>query len=245
MWFDSILIGPAECFVVDDGVRDLEHVGLVVDLGLDDIADHAEDTGVDLDSANDMEHEGGRNVVGVLELGVLPGDRCDHVGEDWHVDGEDGCPDWSWAGVGLSFDSKVRILPHRHDDTLEDRTAFDPKMRLVLAIVAAGRLHPGGVATGIGDVLLQLLDVDSIELAILDRLLGSVPSGVACREEEEEDVLDILVEEEEEEVAAAANFVGTIGSRPWCESDVAGVRATHYSDLLNHYGTDVAKRESC
>ena len=244
VWLDSILVDPAECIVVDDGVQGLEDGGLVVDLGLDDVADRAEDTEVDLGSADDMEHEGRRGVVDVVELGVLPGDRCDHVVEDRHVGGEDGCSGWSLASVGLSFDSKASILLHRDDDMSEDRTVFDPKAGLVLAIVAARVLHPGGVAAGVGNVLLQLVDVDSIELAILDRLLGSVPSGVASQEEEE-DVLDCLVEEEEEEeeeAAAAANFVGTTGSRPWCESDVAGVRATHYSDLSNRYGKDVAKR---
>ena len=225
-------------------MRGLEDGGLVVDLGFDDIADPVEDTGVGLDSASDMEHEGRREVVGVVELGVLPGDRCDHVVEDRHVGGEEGCSGWSLGNVGLPFDSKVNILLRHHDDASEDRTVFDPKARLVLAVVAARMLHLGGVATGIGGVLLQLVDVDSIVLAILDLLLGSVPSGGAYQEEEEEDVLDILAEEEEG-AAAAANFVGTTGSRPWCESDVAGVRATHYSDLSNHYGKDVTKRESC
>ena len=226
---DSILVDPEEGFV-DGGAQGLEGGGLVVDLGLDDIADHAEDTEVGPDSANDLWSGGRSEVVDVEVLGVLPGDRCDHVVEDWHVGGEDGCSGWSSVNVGPSFDSKVRILLHHHDDASEGRTAFDPKTRLVLSIVAVEMLHPGGVATGIERVLLRLVGVDSIDLAILDRLLGNVSSGVASREEEEEDVLDSLVEEEEE-AAAAANFVGTTGSRPWCESDVAGVRATHYSDL--------------
>ena len=90
---------------------------------------------------------------------------------------------------------------------------LDQKTGLVLAIVAARVLHPGEVAAGIGSALLRLVGADSIELAILDRLLGNVPSGVASQEEEEEDVLDCRVEEEEE-VAVAANFVGATGSRP-------------------------------
>ena len=75
-----------------------------------------------------------------------------------------------------------------------------------------------------------------------------IVSWVVCRrvwrlmEGEEEDVLDVLLEEEEE-AAAAANFAGTTGSRPWCESDVAGVLATHYSDLSNRYGKDVTKEK--
>ena len=230
VWLDSILVDPEEGFVVDDDAQGLEDGGLVVDLGLDDIADHAEDTEVGPGSANDLWPGGRSEVVDVEVLGVLPGDRCDHVVEDWHVGGEDGCSGWSSVNVGPSFDSKVRILLHHHDDASGDRTAFDPKTRLVLSIVAVGMLHPARVATGIERVLLRLVGVDSIDFAILDRLLGNVPLGVASQEEEEEDVLDSLVEDEEE-AAAAANFVGTTGSRPWCESDVAGVRATHYSDL--------------
>ena len=94
VWLDASLVSPAGCIVVDDAVQGLEDGGLVVDLGLDDVADHAEDTEVDLDSADDREHEGKRGIEDVVELGVLPDSRCDHVVEDRHVGGEDGCSGW-------------------------------------------------------------------------------------------------------------------------------------------------------
>ena len=175
---DSILVDPEEGFVVDGGAQSLEGGGLVVDLGLDDIAGHAEDTEVGPDSANDLWSGGRSEVVDVEVLVVLPGDRCDRVVEDWHVDGEDGCSGWSSVNVGPSFDSKVRILLHHHDYASEGRIAFDPRTRLVPSIVAVEMLHPGGVATGIERVLLRLVGVGSIGLAILDHLLGNVSSSV-------------------------------------------------------------------